>query len=193
MPPDPGDQPKDGTSAAHWLAGMAGNSRVGRDAAIMMRFYRVITRHLELRALTIALCAIAPGPMNIARADETGASFWLSGSYASYAAVPATPGWSVETTFYHATADAGRGASFSRGGRIEAGPRHGVELFPGHAELCPRPAGPGRAARARPDVPGRQLQLDRVGNAGRPVRRQPQGAEQQFDDGDWRSLSARRR
>jgi hypothetical protein len=75
-----------------------------------------------MRASSIALCAIATvGVANLAHADETGASFWLSGSYASYAAVPATPGWSVETTFYHATADAGRAASFTRGGRIEVG------------------------------------------------------------------------
>jgi hypothetical protein len=75
-----------------------------------------------MRAWSIALCAIATvGATNLAHADESGASFWLSGSYASYAAVPATPGWSVETTFYHATADADRSANFTRGGRIEAG------------------------------------------------------------------------
>ena len=82
----------------------------------------VTTARLELRPATIVLCAIATvGATGIARADESGASFWLSGSYASFAAVPATPGWSVDTTFYHATADAGRTASFTRGGRIEAG------------------------------------------------------------------------
>ena len=76
----------------------------------------------EMRAWSIALCAIATvGATNLAHADKLGASFWLSGSYASYAAVPATPGWSVETTFYHATADADRSANFTRGGRIEAG------------------------------------------------------------------------
>ena len=75
-----------------------------------------------MRAPSIALCAvITVGAIDPARADESGASFWLSGSYASYAAVPATPGWSVETTFYHATADADRAANFTRGGRIEVG------------------------------------------------------------------------
>ena len=32
-----------------------------------------------------------------------------------------TPGFSVETTFYHATANAGRTVDFTRGGRIELG------------------------------------------------------------------------
>ena len=71
---------------------------------------------------TIALCVAAVlAATNRAGADEAGASFWLSGTYASQAAVPATPGWSVETTFYHATASADRTATFPRGGRIEVG------------------------------------------------------------------------
>jgi len=86
------------------------------------KYHRVNTGTARLRALTIALCVIAAAETaKTAHADESGASFWLSGSYASYAAVPATPGWSVETTFYHATADAGRTANFTRGGRIEVG------------------------------------------------------------------------
>jgi hypothetical protein len=54
-------------------------------------------------------------------ADEGGASFWLLGSYASYAAVPGDTGLSIDTTFYAGTASAGRSVSFVRGGRIEAG------------------------------------------------------------------------
>ena len=51
-------------------------------------------------------------------ADEGGASFWLMGSYASYAAVPGDTGLSIDTTFYAGTASAGRSVSFVRGGRI---------------------------------------------------------------------------
>src|SRR5262245_1201592 len=38
-----------------------------------------------------------------ASADEAGVSFWLPGQYGSFAAEPSTPGWSFESTFYHAT------------------------------------------------------------------------------------------
>ena len=56
-----------------------------------------------------------------ALADESGVSFWLLGSYASQAAVPSTPGWSIDMTYYYGAASADRGATFARGGRIEAG------------------------------------------------------------------------
>ena len=56
-----------------------------------------------------------------ALADEGGISFWLPGQYASLAAVPATPGWSVAAIYYHAEADAGANAAFPRGGRIDLG------------------------------------------------------------------------
>jgi hypothetical protein len=71
--------------------------------------------------ILLAQACLWAGATSIAHADETGASFWLSGSYASQAAVPVTPGFSVETTFYHATANAGRTVDFTRGGRIELG------------------------------------------------------------------------
>jgi len=36
-----------------------------------------------------------------ARADEGGVSFWVPGIYASLAAVPLQPGWTVNETYYH--------------------------------------------------------------------------------------------
>jgi hypothetical protein len=48
-------------------------------------------------------------------------SFWLQGQYGSFAAAPSNPGWSFESTFYHATAAASRGVSFARGGGIQTG------------------------------------------------------------------------
>lgn len=66
-----------------------------------------------------ALLSVAA--VSVATADEAGVSFWLPGQYGSYAAVPGKPGLSFEATFYHATASAGAGASFERGGHIEVG------------------------------------------------------------------------
>jgi hypothetical protein len=70
-----------------------------------------------LAGAVLAVC----GSETAVLADESGASFWLLGSYASQAAVPSAPGWSIDTTFYAAAASADRSASFARGGRIEAG------------------------------------------------------------------------
>ena len=69
--------------------------------------------------LFLALLSVAA--VSVATADEAGVSFWLPGQYGSYAAVPGKPGLSFEATFYHATASAGAGASFERGGHIEVG------------------------------------------------------------------------
>jgi hypothetical protein len=72
-------------------------------------------------AISAALLIGLVGPWESASADEGGASFWLSGQYASLAAVPGTPGWSASATYYHDVADAGANTTFSRGGRIELG------------------------------------------------------------------------
>jgi hypothetical protein len=56
-----------------------------------------------------------------ASADESGVSFWLQGQIGSFAAVPSNPGWSLESTFYHATAAADASRSFARGGGIQTG------------------------------------------------------------------------
>jgi hypothetical protein len=55
------------------------------------------------------------------RADEGGASVWLPGQFASFAAVPAEPGFSIEAIFYGRTASATAGTSFSRGGGLLVG------------------------------------------------------------------------
>lgn len=61
------------------------------------------------------------GPLGVALADESGASAWLPGQFASFAAVPGDPGFSLETIYYRRSASAGASRSFSIGGRIEAG------------------------------------------------------------------------
>jgi len=75
-----------------------------------------------------------------APADEAGVSFWLPGQFGSFAAVPSNPGWSFESTFYHATAAAGAGISFARGRGIQAGmksPSDYVMLTPTYVFATP--------------------------------------------------------
>ena len=55
-----------------------------------------------LTAIALAFLTAVPG---IARADEGGVSFWIPGLFGSLAAVPATPGWSGTSIYYH---DSGR-------------------------------------------------------------------------------------
>jgi hypothetical protein len=54
-------------------------------------------------------------------ADEGGASVWLPGQFASFAAVPGDPGFSLEALFYLRKASATAGTSFSRGGGLLLG------------------------------------------------------------------------
>jgi len=64
-----------------------------------------------------------------AAADEAGVNFWLPGQYGSFAAVPSKPGWSFESSYYHASADGSRGISFERGGAIQAGMKSPSDFF----------------------------------------------------------------
>lgn len=57
----------------------------------------------------------------LALGDEGGASVWLPGQFASFAAVPGDPGFSLETMVYVRSASAAAGTSFSRGGGLLAG------------------------------------------------------------------------
>src|SRR5262249_1919587 len=59
--------------------------------------------HLVFCMLLMTVAAFAP---KIAIADEGGASFWLPGTFGSFAAVPAEPGWSTETVYYHSSTTA---------------------------------------------------------------------------------------
>lgn len=66
-----------------------------------------------------ALCAGLYSTAAIA--DEGGASMWLPGQFASFAAVPGDPGFSLEALFYFRKASATAGTSFSRGGGLLLG------------------------------------------------------------------------
>jgi hypothetical protein len=77
-------------------------ARVKRQQAVGA--LRTIRSGLACGMLAFAAAASMP---DIARADEGGVSFWIPGLYASLAAVPAQPGWSVASIYYHTTVSAG--------------------------------------------------------------------------------------
>jgi hypothetical protein len=80
--------------------------RIGRPNAAALS-----TRWLAAGA-ALALTAAAFPPA--ARADEGGVSFWVSGIYASLAAVPLQPGWTVNETYYHWQGQAGADVAAAR-------------------------------------------------------------------------------
>ena len=64
-----------------------------------------------------------------ALADEGGVPFWFSGSYASLAAVPATPGWALPVQGYYYSGDASRSKSFTRGDSVTLGLKSRLPLL----------------------------------------------------------------
>jgi hypothetical protein len=64
---------------------------------------------------------IAGGISSPACADEGGVPFWFSGQYASFAAVPTTPGWSMPVQGYHYSANVSRSKQLARGNVATAG------------------------------------------------------------------------
>jgi hypothetical protein len=89
--------------------------------------YRVLT---SITAITLLSAPLAPTAV---RADQGGVSFWLPGIYASLAAVPPSPGFSMPSMFYFYTGDASGQESFAIGeliaARVEAD-FQGVLLIP---------------------------------------------------------------
>jgi hypothetical protein len=84
-----------------------------------------------LTGLASLLAALSIAPFSdIASADESGFSFWLPGQYASFAATTSEPGWSYETTYYHAWDAARAGTPILRGGvTLQAGLKSPSDLF----------------------------------------------------------------
>ena len=75
-----------------------------------------VRRAIPLLALTLALL-----PGADIRADEGGVSFWLPGQYASFAATPGQPGWSLPITLYYYNGNASASKTFSRGDALNVG------------------------------------------------------------------------
>jgi hypothetical protein len=62
-----------------------------------------------------ALGVFAIGGSSAAMADESGVSFWVPGLFGSLAAVPQqTPGWALNTIYYHTSVSAGSDVSLAR-------------------------------------------------------------------------------
>lgn len=77
-------------------------------------------RHLRMASILVALATpLVTGA--VARADQGGVSFWLPGIYASLAAVPPSPGFSLPSTFYFYTGNANGNREFPVGNLIAAG------------------------------------------------------------------------
>ena len=66
----------------------------------------------------LIVCALVLATWNVARADEGGVAFWLSGQYASFAAVPQSPGFYLPVMSYFYHGEAGGSVGFERGGGI---------------------------------------------------------------------------
>ena len=75
-----------------------------RNRATGQRSHRV-----ALGAVTLGVLAFVGSGVH---ADEGGVPFWFSGQYASLAAVPATPGWSLPTQAYYYDGSASGSDSF---------------------------------------------------------------------------------
>ena len=73
-------------------------------------------------------CTVSLVSWNVARADEGGVAFWLSGQYASFAAVPQAPGFYVPVMSYFYHGEAGGGVDLQRGASIEANLKTDVPL-----------------------------------------------------------------
>jgi hypothetical protein len=72
----------------------------------------------------------------LALADQGGVPFWFSGQFASLAAVPAMPGWSLVTSPYYYNGSADRDKTFQIGETVAAGIKSSAPLLlfqPGYA------------------------------------------------------------
>lgn len=79
------------------------------------------SRNRAAWAAAALACAAALAPSIPARADQGGVPFWMSGQFASLAAVPATPGWSLPAQGYYYDGNASASKSFPRGDSVAAG------------------------------------------------------------------------
>jgi hypothetical protein len=66
-------------------------------------------------AATALICfGLLSATSSVSRADESGTSFWLPGTFGSLAAVPGTPGWAVASVYYHTSVSAGADVAAAR-------------------------------------------------------------------------------
>lgn len=109
-----------------------------RPGASVPSTWRSVTNLRASRALTVLSIATVGvlASWTSARADQGGVPFWFSGQFASLAAVPATPGWSLITSPYYYNGSADRTQKFQTGETVTAGLETDVLLLllqPGYA------------------------------------------------------------
>lgn len=75
---------------------------------------------------------------NTALADEGGVPFWTSGGYASLAAVPTTPGWSLPMQGYYYGGDESEGKAFTNGDSVTLGLKSREALLQVQPTYAPR-------------------------------------------------------
>jgi hypothetical protein len=73
-------------------------------------------RHFSPSLVVVALFGFAATAVvpDKSLADENGISFWIPGQFASLAALPAQPGWSFATIYYHTSVKAGGAVAAGR-------------------------------------------------------------------------------
>lgn len=78
--------------------------------------FRRFSRHLSRSLLAVTLFGFGANAVlpNETLADENGISFWIPGQFGSLAAVPAQPGWSFATIYYHTSVKAEGGVAAGR-------------------------------------------------------------------------------
>src|SRR5258708_25855497 len=70
---------------------------------------------LRISTATVLLCAwFLSATATISRADESGTSFWLPGTFGSLAAAPGQPRWAFASDYYHTSVSAGADVVRSR-------------------------------------------------------------------------------
>jgi hypothetical protein len=70
---------------------------------------------LRVSTATVLLCAwFLSATATISRADESGNSFWLPGTFGSLAATPGQPGWAFAAVYYHTSVSVGADVARSR-------------------------------------------------------------------------------
>jgi hypothetical protein len=77
------------------------------------------------------------GFVSTASADEGGVAFWFSGQYASFAAVPATPGWSIPVQAYYYNANVSADKELRPGNLVTAGLDTSVPLLMAQPTYAP--------------------------------------------------------
>lgn len=87
----------------------------------LQRLKRTKAAAARLAAAVFVFAVTAFAPTVEARADEGGSGYWLPGSFAWQAAVPSALGFTIDTAYYHATANTDPSLNVSRGSNVISG------------------------------------------------------------------------